>query len=309
MDDKNTNLNIPPQGQISSQGPLEWFGAIEEEPANFKKSKIVVLKVPFEKTTTYKQGTKSGPDAIIDASKYMEIFDDELGVETTKHGIHVMPLGGIENASSEEMVEKVYGGISELLKANKFPVMLGGEHSVSIGSVRAMKEAYPTLSVLHLDAHYDMRDTYKGSRLNHGCVARRISEICPVVQAGTRSLSKEEKDFIATQTPDKIKVFSVYDILETPYWKDQVSNCLTDTVYISIDMDFFDPALVPAVGTPEPGGMGWYEALELLKEVVKDKKVVGFDVVELCPIPGQIASDFFAAKLIYRLLGYIFTKK
>jgi len=204
---------------------------------------------------------------------------------------------------------KVQAATTELLKANKFPVILGGEHSISVGVVKALKEAYPNLSVLQLDAHCDMRDTYKGSRLNHGCVARRISEICPLVQAGTRSLSKEEKDFLATQTPDKIKSLSVYDILDTPFWKDAASNSLSENVYITIDMDVFDPSLAPAVGTPEPGGIGWYEMLELLKEVVKDKKVVGFDVVELCPIKGQIASDFLAAKLIYRLLGYIFSKK
>jgi agmatinase len=133
--------------------------------------------------------------------------------------------------------------------------------------------------------------------------------MCPLVQVGMRSISKEEKDFLATQTPDKIKTISVYDILEMPLWKDTVSNSLSGNVYVSIDMDIFDPSLVPAVGTPEPGGIGWYETLDLLKEVSKDKKIVGFDVVELCPIKGQVASDFLAAKLIYRLLGYAFSNK
>jgi agmatinase len=154
-----------------------------------------------------------------------------------------------------------------------------------------------------------MRDELFGSKLNHGCVARRISEICPIVQVGTRSMSKEEKDFLAAHANGKIKTVSVYDILESPMWKDTVSNSLSENVYVTIDMDVFDPALVPAVGTPEPGGIGWYEALSLLKEVAKDKKVVGFDVVELCPIQGNVAPDFFAAKLIYRLLGYIFPAK
>ena len=310
MDEKNNN--IAPQAQQSylvSPTPLDWFGEIQDEPATFKRSRIVILKVPYERTTTYIKGTASGPDAIMTASKHMEVYDEELGHETYKHGIHVMGLSGVGELSPEEMVDRVQAGTLELLKANKFPVIIGGEHSISVGAVKAFKEAYPNLSVLHLDAHYDMRDTYKGSRLNHGCVARRISEICPIVQAGTRSLSKEEKDFVAAQPPDKVKVFSVYDILNSPLWKDTVSNCLTENVYISIDMDVFDPSLMPAVGTPEPGGMGWYEMIELLKEVVKDKKVVGFDVVELCPIQGQIASDFLAAKLIYRLLGYIFSKK
>jgi len=303
MDEKNGI--IPETASIRH----ESFCALEEEYSGYKKSKVVILKVPYERTTTYIQGTKNGPEAIIDASKYLERFDEELNQETYKIGIHVTGIPGIEELPSEAMVEKVRGSTAELLKANKFPVVLGGEHSITVGVVKAFKETYPSLSVLHLDAHYDMRDELKGSKLNHGCVARRVSEICPIVQAGTRSLSKEEKDYLVTQPPDKIKTINVYDILEMPLWKDTVSNSLTDTVYISIDLDVFDPSVVPAVGTPEPGGIGWYEILDLLKEVAKDKKVVGFDVVELCPIKGQIASDFLAAKLVYRLLGYIFPGK
>jgi agmatinase len=218
------------------------------------------------------------------------------------------PLG-VSEMSPEEMSGRVYAQTAELLKANKFPVMLGGEHSVSVGAVRAFKEAYPNLSVLQLDAHYDMRDELLGSKLNHGCVARRISEICPIVQVGMRSLSKEEKDFLSSQANGKVKSFNVYDIIDMPMWKDNVSNCLSEQVYVTIDLDVFDPALVPATGTPEPGGIGWYETLSLLREVVKDKKIVGFDVVELCPIQGNVAPDFLAAKLIYRLLGYIFPAK
>ena len=295
--------------QTLSSVPIKNFAGLEEEYASSKKSKAVILPVPYEKTTTYIQGTKAGPAAIIDASKYMELFDDELNQETFKIGICTMDALDVENLTSDEMVDKVYGSTAELLKANKFPVILGGEHSVSIGAVKAFKEAYPDISVLHMDAHYDLRNEYKGSKLNHGCVARRISEMCPLVQVGMRSISKEEKDFLATQTPDKIKTISVYDILEMPLWKDTVSNSLSGNVYVSIDMDIFDPSLVPAVGTPEPGGIGWYETLDLLKEVSKDKKIVGFDVVELCPIKGQVASDFLAAKLIYRLLGYAFSNK
>lgn len=300
MDEKNTAASIPVNAQ-----PKNYLG-LEEDYSSFKKSKAVILQVPYDRTTTYIHGAVNGPAAIIDASKYMERFDDELNQETFRMGIHTMDPLAIQDMSSEEMVDKVYAQTQELLKANKFPVMLGGEHSVSIGAVKAFKEAYPNISVLHLDAHYDMRDVYFGSKLNHGCVARRISEICPIVQAGTRSLSKEEKDFLATQTNGRIKTINVYDILEMPMWKDTVSNNLSETVYITIDLDVFDPALVPATGTPEPGGLGWYEILSLLREVTKDKKVLGFDVVELCPIKGNIASDFLAAKLIYRLLGYIF---
>jgi len=285
------------------------FAGLEDEYASFKRSKVAILPLPYERTTTYVKGAKDGPSAIIDASGYLERFDDELNQETFKVGIHTMNPPDIGQLSSEEMVAKVSSLALELLKANKFPVMLGGEHSISVGAVKAFKEIYPNLSVLQLDAHYDLRDEYFGSKLNHGCVARRISEICPIVQVGTRSLSKEEKDFLATQSNGKVKTVNVYDILEEPMWKDRVSNNLTDNVYITIDLDVFDPSLVPAVGTPEPGGIGWYETLDLLKEIVKDKKIVGFDVVELCPIKGQVSSDFLAAKLIYRLLGYIFSGK
>lgn len=285
------------------------FIALEEEYSNFKKSKVVIIQAPYDKTATYIKGTKNAPEAIIDASRYMERFDDELNQETFKIGIHTMDALPIEELSPEEMVEKVYVSAAELLKTGKFPVMLGGEHSVTIGAVKAFKETYPNISVLQLDAHYDFRNEYFGSKFNHGCVARRISEICPIVQVGTRSLSKEEKDFLASQPSGKVKTVSVYDILDMPMWKDAVSDSLTENVYVTIDMDVFDPSIIPAVGTPEPGGIGWYEILDLLKEIAKDKKIVGFDVVELCPIKGQVASDFFTAKLVYRLLGYIFPGK
>lgn len=286
------------------------FLALEDEFSNFKKSKAVILPVPYDKTTTYIHGTSGGPEAILDASRYLERFDDEINQETFRIGIHTAESLDLSAASPEEMVAKVHASMGEIFKANKFPVMLGGEHSVSVGAVQAAKDAYPNVSVLHLDAHYDMRDIYFGSKLNHGCAARRMTEICPLVQIGVRSVSKEEKDFLATGANGRVKTISVYDILDTPMWKDAASNALTENVYISIDMDFFDPSIVPAVGTPEPGGMGWYETLDLLKEVAKDRKIIGFDVVELCPIKGQVASDFLAAKLLYKLLGYIFfTKK
>jgi agmatinase len=214
----------------------------------------------------------------------------------------------LDDVPPEEMVEKVRVAVLECLKAGKFPVVLGGEHSITPGAVKAFKEVYENLSVLHMDAHYDMRDEYLGSKFNHACAARRTSEICPIVQVGVRSLSKEERDFLSAATAP-IKTMDVYDILDRPFWKDEVSKALTDNVYVTIDLDVFDPSLVPAVGTPEPGGIGWYETLELLRSVSKDRKIVGFDVMELCPIPGQPASDFLAAKLVYRLLGYIFGNK
>lgn len=292
--DNNTNRN---------------FLGLEEEYSSFKKSKAAILQIPYDKTTTYVHGTKNGPAAIIDSSQYLERFDEELNQETFKIGLHTMEPLVVEGLEPEALLEKVGIATAEILKANKFPVILGGEHSVSIGAVKALKDVYPDLSVLQLDAHYDMRDVYFGSKLNHGCVARRISEICPIVQVGMRSFSKEEKDFLAAQTNGKIKSINVYDILETPMWKDKTTAGLSEHVYITLDLDVFDPSMVPATGTPEPGGLGWYEVIDLLKEVAKDKKIVGFDIVELCPIKGNVASDFLAAKLLYRLLGYIYATK
>ncbi len=282
------------------------FGDIDEDYSNFKKSKVVIVQVPYEKTTTYVKGTKAGPAAIIEASGNMELFDDELNQEIYKIGIHTVEIRGIADAEPEDMVKKVHDSTDDLLKLGKFPVILGGEHSVSVGAVSAMKKSYPDVSVLQLDAHYDLRDEYLGSKYNHACAARRISEICPLVQAGLRSLSKEEKDFLNTKSNGNIKTVNVYDILEKPLWKDYVINGLSENVYITIDLDVFDPSLMPAVGTPEPGGIGWYELIDLLKETAKDRKIVGFDVVELCPIDNHIMSNFLAAKLVYRLLGYIF---
>jgi agmatinase len=296
------------QGQQISPEPKN-FGAINEEYSGLKKSKVVIVQAPYEKTATYKKGTALGPAAVIEASKKLELFDDELGSETYKIGIHTMDALPVSELAPEEMVEKVFQAVQELLKAGKFPVVLGGEHSVSVGAVKALKEACPNMSILHLDAHSDLRDEYFGSKLNHGCVARRMSEMCPVVQAGTRSMSKEEKDFLSSQANGRVKNFSVYDILESPFWKDAVSRALGENVYISIDLDVFDPSLMPGVGTPEPGGIGWYEMLDLLREVAKDKKIVGFDVVELRPLGDNVSSDFLAAKLVYRLLGYIFAAK
>ena len=303
MEEKNTELPIPVNTQLKN------YLALEEEYSSFKKSKAVILQAPYDKTTTYIHGAVNGPAAIIDASRYMERFDDELNQETFRIGIHTMEPLAIQDLSPEDMVDKIYVQTLELLKANKFPVILGGEHTVSVGAVKAFKEIYPAVSVLQLDAHYDLRDIYFGSKLNHGCVARRISEICPIVQTGTRSMSKEDKEYLSGAANGRVKAISVYDILEMPMWKDAISNALSESVYITIDLDVFDPALVPATGTPEPGGFGWYETLSLLREITKDKKVVGFDVVELCPVKDNIISDFLAAKLIYRLLGYIFPAK
>jgi agmatinase len=283
------------------------FGEIKGEYATFKKAKAVIVPCPYEATVTYEKGTARGPEAIINASCNMELFDEELGMETYRAGIHTMPPLEVGNLSPEQMIKKVSNVTADIIKEGKMPIVLGGEHTVTIGAVQAAKKGFQDLSVLYLDAHYDLRDEYSGSKYNHACVARRIAEICPIIEVATRSMSKEEKDFLNTR-PANINVFNVYDILDTPDWKEKVTGLLSDNVYISVDIDTFDPSLAPSVGTPEPGGIGWYELLDLLKLVTRDKKVMGFDVTELCPKQGMVASDFLAAKLIYRLLGYIVTQ-
>ena len=282
------------------------FGDIQGENASFKKAKACIIQAPYAETLTYIKGADKAPKAIIDASMNMELFDDELNAETYKIGIFTSPVIEFkEKETPENAIEIIYKSVKEVLEAGKVPVVLGGEHTVTIGAVKALKEKNENLSVLHLDAHYDLKDEYNGSKYNHACIARRLQEICPVIEVGVRSLSKEEKEFLGT-SPKNVSVMSVYDILEIPDWKKKVSDLLSDDVYITIDMDVFDPSLVPSVGTPEPGGIGWYEIIDLLKLVAKDKKIVGFDVVELSPKEGNIAPDFLAAKLIYRLLGYAF---
>jgi len=282
------------------------FGDVSGDYAGLKKAKACIVQAPYEGTVTYGKGTGSGPAAIIDASANMERLDDELQVETCKIGIYTIPpLEFGLSAPPEKAIDKVKDTVGEVLQAGKFPVVLGGEHSVTVGAVRAAKETFKDLSVLYLDAHCDLRDEYRGSKYNHACTARRIHEVCPVVEVGTRSLSQEGKDFLNTSPPD-LKVISVHDILQTHDWKKEASRVLTDTVYITIDLDALDPSIMPSVGTPEPGGLGWYEFTDLLKMIAKEKKVVGFDAVELSPKDGLVAPDFLAAKLIYRLLGYVF---
>lgn len=282
------------------------FGELDEDYAGFKKSKISIIQAPYDRTLTYGKGAGKGPEAIIDASCNMELFDDELQTETYKIGIYTNPPIEFEpDEPPEKAAEKVKKATSDMLHANKFPVVLGGEHSVTVGSVQAVRESFNDLSVLHLDAHYDLKDEYRGLKYSHACVARRLQEMVPVVEVGVRSLSKKEKDFLSSST-DKIKIITVYDILEMHNWKKRVSEFLSDTVYISIDLDVLDPSIMPSVGTPEPGGFGWYEFIDFLRIVIKGKKIAGFDVVELSPKEGIIAPDFLAAKLIYRLLGYVF---
>lgn len=279
------------------------FGGPDNTFFVYEKSKVAIVPVPYGKTVTYRKGTEDGPRAILEASGNVELFDDELGRDTYKIGIHTTEMLEVRNLPPEEMVAEVEKKVSSLAKDEKFPVILGGEHTVAIGAVRALIKDHKDLSVFYLDAHHDLRDDYNGSNFNHACIARRLCELCRVVLVGTRSLSKEEKNFLPNQN---VTVFTVYDILDIPNWKAKIKDALSDNVYISIDLDVFDPSIMPSVGTPEPGGLGWYEVLDLIKYIMQYKNIVGLDITELCPIKDMIAPDFMAAKLIYKLLGYNF---
>jgi agmatinase len=274
--------------------------------SEFESSEFVILPVPYEQTTTFKMGTKIGPPAIIHASREVETFDEELKQETFEVGIHTLEEMEITARGPEEMVEKVYKIVKELVDRNKRVVLLGGEHTTSIGMVKALCERHKSLSVLQLDAHADLRDTYQESKYSHACVMRRIGEMAPFVGVGIRNRSLEEYEFVQKK---KIDLFFAKDLIKDQEWIDRVVSKLSEDVYVTMDLDFLDPSIMPSVGTPEPGGLLWNQTLELLKKVTDDKNIVGFDCVELCPIPGLVAPDFLAAKLIYKIMGYIVYKK
>jgi agmatinase len=289
------------------------FLSLPPEFSEFESSEFVILPVPYQETTTFKTGTKEGPQAIICASKEVETFDEELKLEPFKVGIHTLEEMEITMRGPEKMVEKIYKIAKELVDMNKRVVLLGGEHTVSIGLVKAESEKYENLSVLQLDAHADLRDSYQESKYSHACVMRRIGEIAPFVGVGIRNLSLEEHEFVQQK---KIDLFFAKDLMsdfgsggKDDGWIDRVLSKLSENVYLTVDLDFFDPSIMPSVGTPEPGGLFWYQTLDFLKKVADSKNIVGFDCVELCPTPGLVAPDFLAARLIYKIIGYIVNKE
>jgi agmatinase len=277
------------------------FGGIEQEYTAFDSATFVVAPVPYDLTTSYQSGSRKGPQAIVDASCNMELYDEELCRETYRKGIHTLPPLESEAGGPADMMVSVEKCIADIFAAGKIPVMLGGEHSISVGAVKAAIKQYPKLTVLHLDAHADMRDTYQGTPFSHACAARRISEICPVVQAGIRSMSREEALFL---NEGHIKTFLQDDITADAERIQDICGLLSGDVYISVDLDVLDPSIMPATGTPEPGGMQWRELLTLVRCAASRCRIRGFDVVELLPIPGIVAPDFLAAKLVYKIMGY-----
>ena len=300
----------PPSRVLKAAGMTKYFmpyrtnfGDLPKEYAKLETAKIVILPVPYDGTSTWGKGADKGPEAIIEASANMELYDIETNSEVYKQNIFTAkPV--TEKSSPEKMVEKVKAAVSGFLKKDKLAVTLGGEHSITVGAVAAYAEKYKNLSVLQLDAHAELRPEYQGWKYGHASAMSRVRELCPIVQVGIRSMDIIEKPFI-----DKTRIFFVEDIYNNTNWLDKAIARLTDEVYVTIDLDVFDPSVLPSTGTPEPGGLGWYQVLDFLKKVVKQKNVVGFDVVELCPNKNERSSDFLAAKLIYKLLSYKFSKQ
>jgi agmatinase len=279
------------------------FGDMGDDFSGWEDSGIVILPVPYDETSTWIKGADKGPFAILEASQELELYDVETCAEVYKNGIFTAAHMDVAGLPPEAMSEKVREKTAELIDAKKFVVTLGGEHSVSIGPAKAHNEKFDNMCVLQLDAHADLREEYKGSRYNHACVMARIKEMCPVVQVGVRSMSVEETEGLSTD-----EIFFAHDIVSSGDWINKVVDKLGLNVYVSIDLDVFDPAIMSSTGTPQPGGLGWYQVTALLKEVAQNKNVVGFDVVELCPNEYNKAPDVLAAKLVYKFLGYIFSK-
>jgi len=292
---------------IKFKGNHNFLG-LPNEDTTMETAKAVILPVPYDSTTSYRSGTRDGPGAILAASRNVELYDIQLGCEPLNFGVHTLPELEPDMSGPGAMVESVESAVGEILRVDKLPVILGGEHSLSTGSVRALEKHYgKNLSILQLDAHADLRDSYENTPFNHASVMRRVMEIAHLVQVGIRNISKGEMAFVKETRHDGI--FWAHDMIDG-FEKHipQIVERLKTNVFISIDLDVFDPSIMPAVGTPEPGGLNWQQVLALLHAVVDNKNVIGFDVMELCPIPGNIAPDFLAAKLVFKLLGEIFRK-
>ena len=276
------------------------FGGLPAKYSSCKNASIVILPVPFEKSSSWIKGSGKGPAAIINASKNMELYDIETGCEIYTKGIHTAKA--INAGTPKTMIDKVRKEVNRCHTNQKFVVVIGGEHTVSLGPIKAHSENYDNFSILHLDAHSDMRDTYEANRYSHACVMARAKETTDnIISAGIRSMDSSELNSI-----DRKNIFYASEIRKNRDWISAVTRRLLKNVYITIDLDVFDPSIMPSTGTPEPGGLGWYEALDLLEHVSKKKNIVGFDVVELCPNKNIAAPDFLAAKLIYKLLSFKF---
>lgn len=276
------------------------YAGIPDMYATPDAAKVVLIPVLYDGTSTWQKGADKGPDAFLNASENMELYDIETDTEVYKKGIFLRD--SLANFSSpDDMVTTVHEEVKKYILRNKFVTVFGGEHSISIANIRAFNECFENLTVLHIDAHADLRPTYEGTPYNHACAVYEASKETNLVQVGIRSMDKSELDNMDTD-----KVFFAHEMLEDEYWDDHVIEMLTDNVFITFDLDALDPSIMSATGTPEPGGLLWYETLHFLKKVFDQKNVVGFDIMELCPNEKDKSSDFLAAKLYYKMLSYKF---
>ena len=279
------------------------FGGIESEFSDFHTASMLLQPIPFDGTSTWGKGADKGLDVLIEASENMELFDIETDSEVYKKGIHILPPV-LEKSNPENVYREVYSKTKELLDSGKFLSFLGGEHSISIGIIDAFCEKYENLTVLQLDAHADLRPSYLGSEFNHACAMHRASKKTNLIQVGIRSMDICEKEYMNYN-----QCFFAENIYSQKGWMQQSIEKMTDDIYISIDLDVFDPSLMPATGTPEPGGLDWNTVIKYLKMVFESKNVVGFDIVEFAPIEGLKAPGFLVSKLYYKLLSYKFYGK
>ncbi len=277
------------------------YAGIPQENAKLEKAKIVLIPVPYDGTSTWQKGADKGPEAFLKASENMELYDIETDSEVYKEGIFLADAI-VENSSPEAVVNEVHQTVKKYINKNKFVTIFGGEHSISIGTIRAFNECFNDITVLHIDAHADLRPEYEGSPYNHACAAFEASQTTNLIQVGIRSMDIVEKTVMDTE-----KTFFAHDMLLNEYWMENVIDLMTNDVFITFDLDALDPSIMSSTGTPEPGGLLWYETLDFLKQIFKEKNVVGFDIVELCPNEKDKSSDFLAAKLYYKMLSYKFS--
>jgi agmatinase len=268
---------------------------------NYSESGIIIVPVPYDETSTWMKGADMAPDAILEASVNLEFYDVETSSEAHLAGIYtIAPL--LEKETPQKLINAVYDRTLLLLTEEKFPVIIGGNHTVSVGAIKAFSEYFENLTILQLDAHADLRQAYEGSEFNHACTMARAREYAPIVQVGIRSMSAEELPFV-----EKDRIFFSHELYYDKSLYEKALDKLTENVYITIDLDVFDPSIMPCTGTPEPGGPEYFELLHFLRNVIKARNVVGFDIVELCPSATNKSPDFIAAKIIYQLLSYRFS--
>jgi agmatinase len=279
------------------------YGGATPTTTDFDRARVVILPLPLDRTTSYVPGTRNGPHEILVASSHMELWDEETQSDVHDIGIFTLPEMEFPFATMDEVIQEIRRVATEIVSRGKFPVVLGGEHSITAPVVAAVASKYAGLSVLQIDAHADLRESFMGTPHNHACAMRRVLEYARATQVGIRSLSPDEAAAAPTLPTE---IFYDYNMRQDADWIERVVDSLGENVYITIDCDGFDPAIMPSVGTPEPGGLTWYEGLALLRRVIESRRVVGCDIVELCPLPGVVAPNFLCAKLLYKILCYRF---